>query len=87
MEKQVWTLEIVFTEDEDRTRADARLQTGSEEITGWGRSRRSPADPEVPSVGEDLAASRALADVAHRLLHEAAHTIEGYEGHPVHLSR
>lgn len=83
----VWTVEIVFTEDEDRTRADARLKTASDEISGWGRSRRSPADPDVPAVGEDLAASRALADLAHRLLHEAAHIIESYEGHAVSLSR
>lgn len=83
---RVWNVEIVFTEDEDRTRADAVLETGAEEISGWGRSRRSPADPDVPVIGEDLAASRALSDLAHQLLHEAASAIEDFEGRPIHLS-
>jgi hypothetical protein len=82
---RVWTVEIVFTEDEDRTRADAVLETGTEAISGWGRSRRNPADPDVPVIGEDLAASRALSDLAHHLLHEAASAIEDFERRPVRL--
>ncbi len=84
-EQRVWTIEIVFTEDDDRTRADARLRAGGREYAGWGRARRSPTDPDVPAIGEELAASRALADLAHRLLHEAADAVERFEGHPVEL--
>ncbi|HET9091733.1 MAG TPA: DUF1876 domain-containing protein [Acidimicrobiales bacterium] len=83
----VWTVEIYFTEDENRTRADARLSTGTREIDGWGRSKRSPTDPDVPSIGEELAAARALSDLAHHLLHEAAEAIEDFEGRPVLLVR
>ncbi len=79
MERQVWTVEVVFSEDENRTRADAHLRAGDRELSGWGRSRRSPADPDVPAVGEDLAASRALSDLAHRLLNEALDLIEDFE--------
>jgi uncharacterized protein DUF1876 len=82
-ENRVWTVEIVFTEDEDHTRADARLIAGRREFSGWGRARRNPADPDVPLIGEELAAARALSDLAHHLLHEAATTIETFEGHPV----
>jgi hypothetical protein len=78
-ERRVWTVEIAFTEDEDRTRADAYLRAGERELTGWGRSRRNPSDPDVPVVGEELAASRALSDLAHRLVSEALDIIEGFE--------
>lgn len=85
-ERRVWTVEILFTEDEDRTRADARLSTGARELSGWGRSRRNPTDPDVPAIGEELACARALSDLAHHLIHEAAEAIEDFEGRPVHLA-
>jgi len=84
-EARVWTVEIMFTEDEDRTRADVRLRAGERQYAGWGRSRRNPADPDIPAVGEELAAARALADLSHQLVHAAADAIEGFEGHPVEL--
>jgi hypothetical protein len=84
-ERRVWTVEIVFTEDEDRTRADARLLAAERELHGWGRARRNPADPDIPAVGEELAAARALADLTHQLVHAAAERIEAFEGHPVQL--
>jgi hypothetical protein len=84
-EERVWTVTIVFTEDGDKTRADALLEDGTTELRGWGRSRRNPADPSVPAVGEEVAASRALTDLAHHLLEQASHAIESWEGEPVEL--
>jgi hypothetical protein len=84
-EERVLTVTVVFQEDEDKTRADAVLQGMGEEIRGWGRARRNPVDPDVPAVGEEIAAARALQDVAHHLLERAAHLIEGWEGRPVNL--
>lgn len=86
MNPMIWTVEIVFNEDEDKTRADARLTGGPEVLQGWGRARRNPEDPDVPAVGEEVAAARALTDLAHHLLEQAAHRIESWEGHSVHLS-
>lgn len=84
-ERPIWTVEIVFTEDDGGTRADARLSIGTRALSGWGRSRRNPADPDVPAIGEELAAARAISDLAHQLVHEAADAVEAFEGHPVHL--
>ena len=81
-----WTIEICFTEDEDKTRADAVLAGAPVELHGWGRARRNPIDPDVPTVGEEIAAARALADLSHHLLDEAAHRIESREGQPIHLT-
>jgi hypothetical protein len=86
METPVWSVEISFREDDAKTRADARLTGGDRELSGWGRARRSPEDPDVPAVGEEIAAARALIDLAHHLLDAAAHDIEAWDGHPVHLT-
>ncbi|HET9078585.1 MAG TPA: dsRBD fold-containing protein [Acidimicrobiales bacterium] len=83
--ERVWTVEIVFTENDDRTRADARMRAAQHEWHGWGRSRRNPVDPDVPTIGEELAAARALADLSHQLVEVAAHGVEAFEGHPVRL--
>ena len=86
-EPWMWTVEIIFTEDDDKTRADAVLSGSPEDLRGWGRSRRNPLDPDLPAVGEEIAAARALTDLAHHLLEAAAHRIESWEGHPVELTR
>lgn len=81
----VWTVEITFNEDDDKTRADAVLIGSGDELQGWGRARRNPVDPDMPAVGEEIAAARALTDLAHHLLDEAGHRIESWEGRPVEL--
>jgi Rv2632c-like len=82
--ERVWTVEVVFTEDEDQTRADARMLGGQSEWHGWGRARRNPADANVRLIGEELAAARALSDLSHQIIDSASHTIETHEGEPVH---
>jgi Domain of unknown function (DUF1876) len=81
-----WTVEIEFTEDEDKTRADAVLRGAPADLRGWGRARRNPTDPDMPSVGEEIAAARALADLSHHLLDQAAHRIESWAGHEIRLT-
>jgi hypothetical protein len=83
--ERVWTVEVIFTEDEDRTRADARMLGGHGEWHGWGRARRNPTDANVRLIGEELAAARALSDLSHQLIDAAAYTIEAFEGKPAHL--
>jgi hypothetical protein len=75
----VWTVEITFGDEGGRTRADARLRAGERELAGWGRSQRNPHDPEVPVVGAELAASRALSDLAHQLVLDALDVVELFE--------
>jgi uncharacterized protein YgfB (UPF0149 family) len=79
-----WNVNVAFTEDDNRTRADAVLETANQRLHGFGQAKRMSGDPSVPVIGEDLAAARALSDLAHQLLHAAAERIERYEGQPVH---
>jgi len=83
MPEQTWRVHVSFTEDEDRTRADAILDLASRKFHGFGQAKRAPDDPSVPVVGQELAAARALSDLSHQLLEEAAGRIETFEGHPV----
>jgi hypothetical protein len=84
-ETRVWSIEVVFTEDEDRTRADAVLTVGGQRFHGWGRTRRNPTDPDVPKIGEEIAAARALSNLSGKLIHAAADAIEAFEGGPVEV--
>jgi Domain of unknown function (DUF1876) len=83
MPEQTWRVHVSFTEDEDRTRADAILDLASRKFHGFGQAKRAPDDPSVPVVGQELAAARALSDLSHQLLEEAAGRIEAFEGRPV----
>lgn len=85
MADQTWRVDIAFTEAEERTRADAILELASQRFHGFGQARRAPEDPSLPVVGQELAAARALSDLAHQLVHAAAERIESFEGRPVRL--
>lgn len=85
MADQMWRVDIAFTEEDERTRADAILELASQRFHGFGQAKRAPDDPSVPVIGQDLAAARALSDVSHQLLQAAAERIEEFEGHPVRV--
>ncbi|MBC3192027.1 DUF1876 domain-containing protein [Pseudonocardia sp. C8] len=80
-----WTVEIDIDEHEGRTRAIARLETAdTARQTGVGLARLNPADRDVPQIGDELAAARALADLSHHLLDAAAADIEQVTHQPAH---
>jgi len=65
-----WTVDIYIDEHDDarRTRAEARLHTRDDtDLRGIGMAWRNPRDSEVPEIGDELAVSRALADLAEKL--------------------
>ena len=83
-----WMVEIDIDERDGETHAEARLKTrDTEKLRGHGRARCNPADWDVPEIGAELAASRALSDLAHRLLGAAATDIEAVTHEHVSLRR
>lgn len=83
---RTWTVQIVIDEHEGtKTRAEARLATGDNQLTGVGVARLNPEDRDVPEIGDELAVARALSELSHQLLHAAAEDIEGVTAKPVHL--
>ncbi|MBB4981409.1 MULTISPECIES: DUF1876 domain-containing protein [Streptomyces] len=71
-----WTVGVELTEDSGRTKAEARLKTGTSTLTGHGSARCNPADVDVPAIGDELAASRAMKDLAGKLMREANREME-----------
>jgi len=75
-----WKLTIESHEDDDFCEMVVHLDAGDRSLSGVGRSRRNPADPSVPQIGEELAAARALHDLANHLTDDARVMIESYAG-------
>ncbi len=68
-------ISVGLVEDETQTRAAVVFLVGGKRFEGVGLARRSPEDPSVPEVGEELASSRAFSDLAHQLLDAATERI------------
>jgi len=66
---------VGLVEDGTQTRAVVVYALGEQRFEGVGLARRSPEDPSVPEVGEELASSRAFSDLAHQLLDAATERI------------
>ncbi|MEV0738492.1 dsRBD fold-containing protein [Streptomyces sp. NPDC050549] len=59
---------MYLTVEGDDTHARAVLNTrDTSTVTGRGTARRNPIDRSIPEIGDELAASRALEDLAIRL--------------------
>jgi Domain of unknown function (DUF1876) len=71
-----WLVEIFLREHDRETHAEARLTRGGGGLSGTGAARRNPGDREATQIGEEIAAARALSDLAHKLLDTAAGDIE-----------
>ncbi len=81
-----WSVGLYIAEIDSQTHAEARLVTpGGDELTGRGEARRNPADREVTVIGEQIAAARALSDLAGKLLHAAAASIEDVTHERTHI--
>jgi hypothetical protein len=86
MRIKTWHVELFLDEDGDRTVARAVLHTGlSSHLEGSGVTRRAPDDTDVPEIGDEVAAARALHELADELLRTAAGDIAALEHAPVRL--
>jgi hypothetical protein len=82
-----WHVEMEFREVDAKTEAAAllRLQDGTE-LRAHGRANKHPDDPEQQRVGEEIAAARALNDLARQLLAKAGVEIEEVTHLRAHLA-
>ncbi len=72
-----WTVRLYFFEEDRTTKARVVLDTGTTSLTGHGRARCQPEDVDVPEIGDELAASRAMSDLAAQLMKAAYDDLEG----------
>ncbi|OIK03802.1 dsRBD fold-containing protein [Streptomyces monashensis] len=66
-----WRLNLYLSEHDPDTTARIVLDTGDNVLESRAEARRSPYDPEVPEIGDELAAGRALIAMGRILLRAA----------------
>ncbi|MFF5212974.1 dsRBD fold-containing protein [Streptosporangium sp. NPDC000396] len=75
MKTKRWDVRIFISEDDsdDVTTARAVLMTpGGRKHQSVAHARRNPDDRPVPAIGDELAAGRALSDLAGKLMKDGA---------------
>ncbi|MGP3980061.1 DUF1876 domain-containing protein [Streptomyces sp. KR80] len=79
-----WKVRLYLVEEDGITKARAVLDTdtGSASLTGRGVARCNPEDVDVPEIGDELAASRAMSDLARQLMRAADRDLEGVGAGP-----
>ncbi|MFH8788602.1 dsRBD fold-containing protein [Streptomyces roseoverticillatus] len=70
-----WNVHLDLFEDEGTTKARATLDTGTTTVTGRGVAMCAPGDRDIPEIGDEFAAGRALRDLGEQLLHTAEHDV------------
>ena len=76
-----WQVRItIFESDEDTDAKVVLLADSQRHLTAAGHSHRSPGDPTVPEIGDEVAVARALRRLADELLATAAGDIEQFTG-------
>lgn len=86
-----WSVDIQLFEGDDNTAAKATLISGQgatkrRTVTGSGRAHRKEGDPAVAEIGAEIAAARALRDLADKLLGVASDDLSAVEQGEVHLT-
>jgi hypothetical protein len=77
-----WTIDVRFDEYQGQTRARAELHRPGRTSTGVGFSRVGNRNPRLVPIDDELAAARALADLASRLTAAGAHDMDSVTGTP-----
>lgn len=72
-----WRVEILINDDDHKTQAHARLDTHDDLHThGQGSARRSPIDTNSSQLRDQLAAARALSELANKLAARAGRDLQ-----------
>jgi hypothetical protein len=71
---------VHIAERDEQTTAHATVETDSRTLYGDGFAHRNPGDLDIPAMGYELAASRALIELGTRLVDRAAADIGKIEG-------
>ena len=67
-----WPVHLYLAEDGVKTVAKVVLTTADNTLRAEGVALKNPRDPSVPEIGDELAAGRALAELARQLMAAAA---------------
>jgi len=77
MHETLWRMTVAIEGDQRQTRAVVRLSQPDGDRLAVGTARRDPADPDLPAVGDRVAAGRALLQLARQLSEAASEQVDG----------
>ncbi|MFC7879161.1 dsRBD fold-containing protein [Isoptericola sp. NPDC057391] len=82
-----WDVRVSLVESAGSTTAEAMLTPGPDvgSLRGVGHARKDPGDLQVPVIGDEVAAARALRRLADALLEQAEQDISAQTGHRAHV--
>ncbi|WP_225838397.1 dsRBD fold-containing protein [Streptomyces sp. NK08204] len=75
-----WRLHLYLSEHDPDTTARIVLDTGDNVLESHAEARRSPEDEDIPEIGDELAAGRALIAMGRLLLTAAEDDIKAVGG-------
>ncbi|MFG2336200.1 dsRBD fold-containing protein [Streptomyces yangpuensis] len=79
-----WKTRMYLFEEEHTTKVRIELDTGTTRLTGHGTARCNPTDKDVPEIGDELAAARALENLADQLKRTAYRDMAAAGAAPQH---
>jgi hypothetical protein len=82
---RTWRIDLQLFELDGETDARAVLVSDVPPLEAAGKAQRNDGDSDVPWIGDEIAAARALHRLADRMLAAAAGQIALHEGHPVDI--
>ncbi|UYQ60353.1 DUF1876 domain-containing protein [Streptomyces peucetius] len=78
-----WKVGLFLSEEDGTTKARAVLDTGTTTLTGHGTAHCSPQDVDIPEIGDELAAGRAMHSLARQLMKSADRELDAMGAGPV----
>ena len=77
-----WKIRLQLFEEQGTTKAKVVLDTGAASLTGQGVAHCSPQDRDIPEIGDEFAAGRALHDLGEQLMTIAERDVEAVGAAP-----
>lgn len=80
-----WPIRLYFFEEDGQTQARVWLKPGATALEAVGEAQCEPTDFDVPEIGDEVAAGRALVALGTRLLRSGEIDVADLRGAPVHI--
>jgi len=80
-----WPIRLYFFEEDGQTQARVWLKPDAHALEAVGEARCEPQEFDVPEIGDEIAAARALIALGGKLLHTGETDVEDLRGAPVHI--
>jgi hypothetical protein len=78
-----WPIRLYFFEEDGRTQARVSLKADAARLEVVGEAQCDPGDFDVPEIGDEFAAGRALIALGEKLVHTGEADVDDLREEPV----